>query len=48
MPSPSWDDAMQGWDPHAARWRLMCHRQAAVRLLDGQTERRAARSCARR
>ncbi len=26
---------MERWDPHAARWRLMCHRQAAQRLMDG-------------
>ena len=34
---------MERWDPHAARWRLMCHRQAAQRLMDGQTPRRVAR-----
>jgi hypothetical protein len=28
---------MERWDPHAARRRLMCHRQAAQRLMDGQT-----------
>ncbi len=33
---------MERWDPHAARWRLMCHRQAAQRLMDGQTPCRVA------
>lgn len=33
---------MERWDPHAARWRLMCHRHAAQRLMDGQTPRRVA------
>ena len=34
---------MERWDPHAVRWRLMCHCQAAQRLLDGQPERWVAR-----
>ncbi len=43
MPEPTLDKIMSDWDPHAALWRLMCHRQAAQRLLDGQPERRVAR-----
>ncbi len=35
MPKPSLTVTMERWDPHAARWRLMCHRQAAQRLMDG-------------
>jgi hypothetical protein len=40
---PSLEVTMERWDPHAARWRLRCHRQAAERLLADWTGRRVAR-----
>ena len=43
MPSSSWDDVMHGWDPHAARWRLQCHQEAAESLLAGHGKRRTVR-----
>ncbi len=36
MAEPTMEVIMERFDAHAARWRLACHRQAAVRLLDGQ------------
>ncbi len=43
MAEPTMEVIMERFDAHAARWRLACHRQAAVRLVDGQTPRRVAR-----
>ncbi len=43
MGHPSLAAILERWDPHAARWRLACHRHAAQRLMDGQTPRRVAR-----
>ncbi len=48
MGDPSLKVTMERFDAHAVRWRLMCHRHAAQRLMDGQTPRRVARSSTRR
>ena len=42
MGSVTFEELPHRWDPLAVRWRLMCHRHAAQRLMDGQTSRRVA------
>ncbi len=36
------EQTAENWDLHVVRWRLQAYREAAVRLLEGQSPRRVA------